>query len=179
MRYIKLFESFSINEAKDEANVSIKKAKKRTVEVSEGKISTEDQKYEDDLSKLFKKLVPSQGVAETVEGEMVRAVMRVFFRYFNDGDYFFRGYGKETAAPSVNWLKTQSPLAKEMKSIWAAAQRNAPSVKRGGKYSSYIDEYDEEKDGYLKGIRKAVKAVVDYVEGKKGEYTPNDKHNSR
>lgn len=170
MKHLKLFESFQVNEKKDEANISFKKAKKRPV--NEG--AKEDNKaVEDRLQKLFDKLVPSQGKAETMEGEMVRAVMRVWYRYFNDGDYFFRGYGKETAGPSVTWLKNESPLKKEMKTIWSQAQKNALK-------SDHPDEFDDEKDGYLKGIVAAAKAVCDYVEAKKeGEYTKNDAADSR
>ena len=141
----------------------MKKAKR----VNEGK--KEDNKVvEDRLQKLFNKLVPGSGAAETIEGEMVRAVMRVWYRYFNDGDYFFRGYGKETAASSVSWLKDQPAIAKDMKRIWAEAQKNAPKPNSD-------NEFDAEKDGYLAGIVKAAEVICNYVEGKKGNYEKNSK----
>ena len=144
MKHVKLFESF-INE-KDEQNISIKKAKrsKTSDELEEGK--KEDHKeIEDKLEKFFKKLVPPSGKADTLEGEMVRSIMRIWYRYYNDGDFFFKGYGKETAKPSVDWLKTKSPLSKEMKSIFAEAQRNSPKLIPGHKWR-YQNQYDDEKD---------------------------------
>lgn len=58
----------------------------------------------DRLSALFEVLVPAEGKADTVAGECVRATMRLIYRYYNDGDYFFMGYGLETAAPAVSYL---------------------------------------------------------------------------
>lgn len=125
----------------------------------------------DRLEKLFKKLVPVSGKADTIEGEMVRAIMRVWYRYYNDGDYFFRGYGKETVKPSVDWLKDHSPIGKNLRPIFAAAQRNALK-------QNHDDEYSD-RDGYLRGIIDAAKAVCDYVEGRKGEYEKNELPDSR
>lgn len=164
LRHIKLFESFSTNETKDEANVSLKKIKKRKVDEA---TKEQEKSAEDRLSKLFNKLVPASGAAETVEGEMVRAIMRVWYRYFNDGDYFFRGYGKETAGPSVNWLKTQTP--KDVRKQISAALNAARS---GAGKDNNPDEF-KETDMYLDGLVKAAEVIVDYVEGKKGQYEKN------
>jgi len=49
-------------------------------------------------------IVPSSGKADTKAGEIIRAMMRVIYRYYNDGDKFFEGYGLETAAPSIAYL---------------------------------------------------------------------------
>ena len=49
-------------------------------------------------------IVPGSGKADTKAGEIIRAMMRVIYRYYNDGDKFFEGYGLETAAPSVAYL---------------------------------------------------------------------------
>ena len=56
------------------------------------------------LEAAFEELVPNAGKADTVAGELVRATMRIIYRYYNDGDYFFMGYGLETAAPSAAYL---------------------------------------------------------------------------
>jgi hypothetical protein len=125
------------------------------------------KKNEKRVDALFKKLVPTMGPADTVEGEMIRAISRILYRYFNDGDYFFRGYGLETAKPSVDWLKNESPLAKELKPIFAAAKQQAR------------DEFDPEKDGYLINMHKALVLICDYVESKKGNYEKNEVHDSR
>lgn len=158
MKHVKLFESF-LNESvkKDETNKSIKTAKK-VVKEAEEKDPTEDA-----LDKLFKKLVPSAGKADTVEGELVRAIMRVWYRYYNDGDYFFRGYGKETAGSSATYLKNAGIPG--LKVAINKAQKEA-----GKPYNE--DEYSE-KDGYLNNLKDAAKIIVEYVTSKKGKYEKN------
>lgn len=59
---------------------------------------------------LFEKLVPNQGKAETLEGETLRAINRIIYRYYNDGDYWFDGYGCETAGPAEAFLREFSPI---------------------------------------------------------------------
>lgn len=50
----------------------------------------------------FEYLVPSSGKAPTVAGEIVRAVNKLAYRWYNDGDEFYQGYGRETCgAPAV------------------------------------------------------------------------------
>lgn len=71
----------------------------------EHKLLREEWYKNEELSKLFDKLVPATGVASTNAGEVVRAVNRVIYRYYNDGDKFFEGYGIQTCGPSVLWLR--------------------------------------------------------------------------
>ena len=56
------------------------------------------------LEVLFEELVPSSGKADTVAGELVRAMMRILYRDYNDGDVFYEGYGVETCGGSVAYL---------------------------------------------------------------------------
>jgi hypothetical protein len=158
MKHVKLFESF-LNESvkKDETNKSIKTAKK-VVKEAEEKDPTQDA-----LDKLFKKLVPSSGEADTVEGELVRAIMRIWYRYYNDGDYFFRGYGKETAGSSATYLKNAGIPG--LKEAINKAQKEAGKPDNDDEYS--------EKDGYLNNLKDAAKIIVDYVNSKKGKYEKN------
>lgn len=71
---------------------------------------------EDTLEVLFKGLVPPTGSAETVAGEYVRAIMRIIYRDYNDGDKFFEGYGLETCGSSAEYLYDHG-FAKEIASI--------------------------------------------------------------
>lgn len=57
-----------------------------------------------DINKLFNELVPGNGTAETVAGELVRAIAKVQYRDYNDGDVFYEGYGLETCAPAAAFL---------------------------------------------------------------------------
>jgi len=157
MLYLKLFEAFQ----KDAKNISIKNIKRPKINESQEDID----KLDAELEKLFKELVPREGPSKTVEGEMIRSIMRVLYRYFNDGDFFFKGYGKETAGPSVKWLKEKSPLKKEIKAAFNYAKENAPRGHHG--------QYDAEKDGYLIGLYKAVDLIYNYVKERKGNYTDN------
>jgi len=59
---------------------------------------------EDPIETAFELLVPDSGRADTVAGEAVRAMMRLLYRDYNDGDRFFEGYGIETCADAVAYL---------------------------------------------------------------------------
>ena len=53
---------------------------------------------------LFEALVPPSGQADTVAGELTRAMMRILYRDYNDGDLFYEGYGIETCGSSVAYI---------------------------------------------------------------------------
>ena len=52
---------------------------------------TDDAKFDE----LFDKYVPACGKANTLGGEIVRAINRIVYRYYNDGDTVDRYYGNE------------------------------------------------------------------------------------
>ena len=56
------------------------------------------------LNELFEELVPLFGKAETKAGEIIRAVSRIGYRFFNDGDMVNHGYGKETCNAAARFL---------------------------------------------------------------------------
>lgn len=58
----------------------------------------------DKLEAIFEATVPASGKADTLAGEIARAMMRLNYRNYNDGDVFFSGYGLETCAPSAAFL---------------------------------------------------------------------------
>ena len=59
---------------------------------------------DDPFETAFDLLVPESGKCETLAGEMIRAMMRLLYRDYNDGDLFYEGYGLETAAPAASFL---------------------------------------------------------------------------
>lgn len=59
---------------------------------------------EERISELFEELVPESGKADTVAGEIVRAISRIGYRNYNDGDHVGVGYGKETCNPAARYL---------------------------------------------------------------------------
>lgn len=58
---------------------------------------------------LFDELVPPSGKADSLAGEIVRAVGRISYRFFNDGDHVGVGYGKETCNPAARFLIKRTP----------------------------------------------------------------------
>lgn len=62
------------------------------------------------INELFKELVPFEGKADTVAGEIVRAICRIGYRYINDGDRIDIGYGKQTCNPAARYLQSVCDL---------------------------------------------------------------------
>lgn len=63
-----------------------------------------DKDIESKIDDVFDELVPPSGAADTAAGELVRAIVRILFRWYNDGDYLFTGYGLETCGSSAEYL---------------------------------------------------------------------------
>ena len=59
---------------------------------------------EEKLNGLFDELVPATGKADTAAGEIVRAICRIGYRNYNDGDHIGQGYGRETCNPAARFL---------------------------------------------------------------------------
>lgn len=59
---------------------------------------------EERINALHEELVPFTGKAPTVAGEIIRAVSRIGYRFYNDGDHLGVGYGKETCNPAGRYL---------------------------------------------------------------------------
>ena len=53
---------------------------------------------------LYDELVAGSGKSDTMEGEMLRAINRIVYRYYNDGDEYTTGYGTETVGPAHSFL---------------------------------------------------------------------------
>lgn len=74
----------------------------------------------DKIDELFDRLVPDSGKADTVAGEIVRAVSRIGFRWNNDGDQIGVGYGRETCNPAARYLiaKADDKVADIIYDMW-------------------------------------------------------------
>lgn len=72
------------------------------------------------INALFEELVPSSGKADTVAGEIVRAVCRIGYRWYNDGDMVGVGYGKETCNPAARYLaeKCRGKVERAISDMW-------------------------------------------------------------
>ena len=99
---------------------------------------------------LYGELVPGMGKADTKEGEMLRAINRIIYRYYNDGDEYFRGYGTETAGPAHSFLV------------------NANTGVR-----SAMEKIFGDGTNYEETIQDALEHILSHIEAKQGKYTPN------
>ena len=72
------------------------------------------------LHDLFEELVPVEGKADTVAGEIVRAANRIAYRNYNDGDHIGVGYGKETCNPAARFLMAYAgaEVRKTISDMW-------------------------------------------------------------
>lgn len=110
-----------------------------------------EDELRDILSELFDEFVPGQGKCETLAGELIRAVNRVGYRYFNDGDYFMTGYGLETCGPDMAFIYDNTDETVQ-KAIDRAADLNE---------MLYDDnQFDKE---YSERINKVFNLVLQYL----------------
>ena len=121
-------------------------------DLAEGKQLNEfvGKELEDRNEPLYDELVPGSGKADTVEGEMLRAINRIVYRYYNDGDEYHTGYGTETAGPAHSFLvNANHPL----RSLVSTLFKNGTN--------------------YEQTIKDVLDAILDHIESRRGKYTPN------
>lgn len=120
------------------------------------KIKAGHGKPDEDSSRFqiaFDELVPPQGKADTQAGELIRAMGRILYRWFNDGDVFYKGYGVKTVLPSVAFIYKYGPDSiKELVD-------NA--VEKAQRYED--PNFFEENGGYEEFLNNTAELVVDYI----------------
>ena len=109
------------------------------------------KELEDRNEPLYNELVAGSGKSDTVEGEMLRAINRIVYRYYNDGDEYHTGYGTETAGPAHSFLVNASH---SLKSLISTLFKNGTN--------------------YEQTIKDVLDAILDYIESRQGKYTPNN-----
>lgn len=84
-------------------------------------------KNEERLSKLFDELVPDMGKANSLAGELVRAINRIGYRFCNDGDMVNKRYGKETCNAPARFLmaKGNHEIADLTVALWEIFSEDA------------------------------------------------------
>ena len=113
---------------------------------------------DDKLQAYFDKLVPTSGNSQFLEGEMIRAINRIIFRNFNDGDYFYQGYGAETVGPAMSFLVNHREIPIEVRRQIIDVEREA------------IGSLDK---GYEDYIYQIAAIILNYIDSKNGEFTPS------
>lgn len=99
--------------------------------------------------RLSEALVPMSGGCETVEGELLRAISKVYYDYYNNG------LGNDMRGP-VAFLQEHFPLIAHYKP--ADLEEAAPENRDG-------DTINEQT------LEDLTTAVIQYVDAKNGEYT--------
>ena len=56
------------------------------------------------FEELTEQLMKPEGKSDTVKGELVRAVNRIGYRFYNDGDMLGIGYGNETCNAAGRYI---------------------------------------------------------------------------
>ena len=109
-------------------------------------------KHEADYHKLYDALVPECGNADTLEGELLRASSRLYYRYYNDGDMiqetseeYLKG---STALYAFGFLYHQTETYRIVKDL--------PKMFTTAQYESKLEEIAD--------------FVVEYILSKNGNY---------
>lgn len=107
------------------------------------------------------KYIPSAGPAETLHGEILRAVTKIEYRYYNDGDYFYEDYGCETAGPAAKFLEHVSRSEK------------LPSYLKTAINELLKNTYDSEYEKLVLKLKDATWKFIDEIEDGKIESVKN------
>lgn len=102
--------------------------------------------WEDQIDCLHSDVVPTEGKAESLGGELVRAIVRIIYRDRNDGDKFFQGYGLETCGSSAMFLYNNG-FDTQVDHIIENAGR-----------------YEDDDDAYSDAINKLGQLVLDRIQ---------------
>ena len=105
-------------------------------------------KNQERFNELFEELVPMSGKADSLAGEIARAVGRIGYRFYNDGDQIGIGYGKETCNPAARFLihKLPKEIGDLVIALWGMASEDAYEAVLdilAGKTVDYIEAHPE------------------------------------
>lgn len=102
---------------------------------------------------MFDELVPAEGPAETVAGEIIRAANRLVYHALNDGDVFWDDYGIETVGPIYEYFTGLSDYEFERNDLYS----KLITVLEAMRFTHYDDNEELLQD--------FIDAVVALVEG--------------
>lgn len=106
-----------------------------------------------EYNELYDKLVPDQGAADTIEGEVLRAASKIVYRHYNDGDEFNQE-SFEQLVPYIGAVTSYDDLAE--KATEFALKANGDYTPNQGWDSLDVmeygptqdDDYDDEDEYY-------------------------------
>lgn len=111
-----------------------------TQEEFKNKLKTFNGTSEEFIDSVFNEFVPNSGKASTTAGEVIRAMSKIIYRFYNDGDLYYKGYGLETAAPSMTYLLNfVNQYGKEEKNIFINLVKDQLYEDDDKSYKKYIN----------------------------------------
>lgn len=114
---------------------------------------------------MFNELVPGEGNANNLGGELLRAAERIAYRYWNDGDKAGERYGRETVNPAVRFLNARVRRQEDC-NLRALVDEIYDFVNRG--YCSLVDS------DYEKLIMNILRETILYIILKQAWNIPNN-----
>ena len=110
-------------------------------------------KIENKIEQLSNDLVPASGKCKSIQGEAIRAFCKLSYRYYNDGDKYFDGYGCETAGPPHSFLLNCDEFPNQLnKDLRNALPENST-------YSTIMSD-----DAYEGALELAGKLIIDWID---------------
>jgi hypothetical protein len=102
----------------------------------------------------FSRLVPNSGSSGTIEGELLRAINRMVYRYYNDGDEI----GSDSGPSSAHAFLTEGdhPLRQQMQDIFN--QVSGPRVPLSTTRALHQEKI------YVRQFVTALELILDYIE---------------
>lgn len=99
--------------------------------------------------KMWEKFVPSTGKADTDFGETLRCTSRVIYRFYNDGDKYNVGYGRETVNPALDWLADSCPYGNVSQVAQELRQFMNDNVQHYDAFENRYGEIEEPEEDYF------------------------------
>lgn len=113
---------------------------------------------------LWDEYVPVSGMASTTGGEILRAMSRIIYRFYNDGDMVGVGYGNETVNSSDRYLTDVVPEYKTLDDGYTEYSETA--------YEKHMLENHRKVFNYLQKTPKLFKEenTIDSRDGSEEDY---------
>lgn len=119
------------------------------------------------IEAYFDVFVPRSGKADTVGGEIVRAMMQLLYRDRNDGDRFYESYGLETCASAAQYLMDNTSDDVE-DALYTVA------------YTVAYDTIDTDADDvYTDGLQHVCELVIQFLEDHSEVFAEENTSNMR
>lgn len=93
---------------------------------------------------LWNEYVPMSGTASTVGGEILRAMSRIIYRFYNDGDMVGVGYGNETCNSSDRYLSKLVPFYTSLDNGYTEDEYEDHMLKNHKAVFTFLQKYSDQ-----------------------------------